>query len=284
VFIERYGSYRARRRAFTLIELLVVIAIIAILAAILFPVFAQARAKARQATCTSNLRQLTMGTRMYSQDYDENFPYWNWIRSCNWSASGCNGTGRAESLWFSAIFPYVKNGPVYADPSDNTFMTPANSNVSWWIEGDLLAAGVHPALLNQAISYGMNEPLHFGELYGDGSGPTSEATLDKPAQTLLLADSITTSTGSPYAGNGEYRVPDPNNPNDAAHNCLIRRVSYPGQNDGTWVEDPCNQALPEWDSGSRHSAGAMIGYADGHVAFLRNSRVTIDLFKGTQTR
>jgi len=61
---------------FTLIELLVVIAIIAILAAILFPVFAQARAKARAATCLSNLKQLTLGFVMYSQDADETFPQW----------------------------------------------------------------------------------------------------------------------------------------------------------------------------------------------------------------
>jgi prepilin-type N-terminal cleavage/methylation domain-containing protein len=185
VFMKRNDSQGARRSAFTLIELLVVIAIIAILAAILFPVFAQARAKARQATCTSNLKQLNLGVQMYMQDYDANFPYWNWIRSCNWAPSGCNGTGRAESLWFNAIFPYVKNGGVYADLSDNTVMTPANSNVSWWIQGDLLAAGVQPALLNQQISYGMSEPLHFGELYGDGSGPTAEAQLEKPAQMAL---------------------------------------------------------------------------------------------------
>jgi prepilin-type N-terminal cleavage/methylation domain-containing protein len=60
-----------QRRGFTLIELLVVIAIIAILAAILFPVFAQAREKARSAACLSNLKQVGMATRMYSQDYDE---------------------------------------------------------------------------------------------------------------------------------------------------------------------------------------------------------------------
>ena len=64
------AAFVARRKAFTLIELLVVIAIIAILAAILFPVFAQARAKARQASCTSNLKQLTTGIIMYYQDYD----------------------------------------------------------------------------------------------------------------------------------------------------------------------------------------------------------------------
>src|SRR6476659_7957797 len=64
-------SYQKQRRGFTLIELLVVIAIIAILAAILFPVFAQARAKARQATCLSNLKQISLGLSMYAQDYDE---------------------------------------------------------------------------------------------------------------------------------------------------------------------------------------------------------------------
>ena len=68
--MRRQGS----PRGFTLIELLVVIAIIAILAAILFPVFAQAREKARQATCLSNLKQLSLGVLMYVQDYDEQFP------------------------------------------------------------------------------------------------------------------------------------------------------------------------------------------------------------------
>ena len=67
-------SSRSRTSAFTLIELLVVIAIIAILAAILFPVFAQAREKARQTSCLSNMKQIGLGLLMYTQDYDEQFP------------------------------------------------------------------------------------------------------------------------------------------------------------------------------------------------------------------
>src|SRR5437899_3579592 len=71
---------KTTKRAFTLIELLVVIAIIAILAAILFPVFAQAREKARQASCISNLKQIGMGIMQYVQDFDETYP-------CNWYVS-----------------------------------------------------------------------------------------------------------------------------------------------------------------------------------------------------
>jgi prepilin-type N-terminal cleavage/methylation domain-containing protein/prepilin-type processing-associated H-X9-DG protein len=93
-----------KRRGFTLIELLVVIAIIAILAAILFPVFAQAREKARQITCTSNLKQIGLGIMMYQQDYDETYPFNDWI----------NGAVPIEEQWYNAIGPYVKNGQSYS--------------------------------------------------------------------------------------------------------------------------------------------------------------------------
>ncbi len=74
------------RRGFTLIELLVVIAIIAILAAILFPVFAKAREKARQSSCLSNMKQIVLGTMQYAQDYDERLPM-------RWLATDSAGTG-----------------------------------------------------------------------------------------------------------------------------------------------------------------------------------------------
>ena len=95
------------RRGFTLIELLVVIAIIAILAAILFPVFARAREKARQASCLSNLKQLGLATAMYVQDYDERFG-----RHCH-----CCPEPNNHPCKLAAIYPYVKNTQLYACPS-----------------------------------------------------------------------------------------------------------------------------------------------------------------------
>jgi len=97
------------RKGFTLIELLVVIAIIAILAAILFPVFAKAREKARQASCQSNLKQLALASLMYAQDYDGIVPGWNF-------GSDCNNPG-VGAWWKHVIYPYVKNGQLYICPS-----------------------------------------------------------------------------------------------------------------------------------------------------------------------
>src|ERR1043166_5937211 len=105
------------RRAFTLIELLVVIAIIAILAAILFPVFAQARDSARQSTCLSNGKQIGTGLMMYAQDYDENLPSWPYNGTSDIRKSPTFVSGWGYSIWVPAIMPYVKNEGVFACPN-----------------------------------------------------------------------------------------------------------------------------------------------------------------------
>lgn len=101
------------KKGFTLIELLVVIAIIAILAAILFPVFAKAREKARQASCLSNLKQIGLATMSYTTDYDEMLPGDN-------NGANCNAALRTGGLAPHTIMPYVKNTQVFLCPSRRT--------------------------------------------------------------------------------------------------------------------------------------------------------------------
>jgi prepilin-type N-terminal cleavage/methylation domain-containing protein/prepilin-type processing-associated H-X9-DG protein len=128
---------RSTHRAFTLIELLVVIAIIAILAAILFPVFAQAREKARQTACLSNTKQIGTALMMYVQDYDETLPF---------NDNGPDFAPSKAQCTFDVVQPYLKNTQVYDCPSaaadkvrifmdyDNTkrpFITYAINNVYW---------------------------------------------------------------------------------------------------------------------------------------------------------
>jgi len=127
-------NIRNNRQAFTLIELLVVIAIIAILAAILFPVFAQAREKARSASCLSNQKQLGLATLMYSQDYDELMPlttsningqwltnFWHLVPP-TWSSLQTHpAVIGSQFQWANTIQPYVKNYGILACPSAPEF-------------------------------------------------------------------------------------------------------------------------------------------------------------------
>lgn len=107
-------STHKRRKGFTLIELLVVIAIIAILAAILFPVFARARENARKASCLSNMKQIGLGILQYSQDYDE-------LMVRGWTGNNgylCNQQGADRWKWMDSIMPYVKSEQIFNCPSD----------------------------------------------------------------------------------------------------------------------------------------------------------------------
>ncbi len=153
-----------RQRGFTLIELLVVIAIIAILAAILFPVFARAREKARQTSCLSNQKQIALGILMYAQDYDEILPRYGY---------GMN------ILWYEQIQPYLKNQQVLICPSGTG--TNCTSPVH------------HPEfdarLRHGAISYAYNiyrSPYSGGTFWGPGRRALAE--IDQPADCILTAD------------------------------------------------------------------------------------------------
>ncbi|MCW3062227.1 MAG: prepilin-type N-terminal cleavage/methylation domain [Capsulimonas sp.] len=151
-------NYRSNQNGFTLIELLVVIAIIAILAAILFPVFAKAREKARQISCASNLRQIGLGFMQYTQDNDENYPT---------GSAGFLGQG-----WAGTVYPYVKSTGVFKCPDDST------------------GPQTNGAIVSYPVSYGGN--LNF--LRTDGGNANDPhtgqalASLNSPAKTVLLCE------------------------------------------------------------------------------------------------
>jgi len=118
-FSPRRSEPSRSRRGFTLIELLVVIAIIAILAAILFPVFARAREAARTSSCLSNTKQIGSATMMYVQDYDEIFPWmWQGGAGSAWvHIPDGETTASNYYTWAEFIYPYVKNKGVFQCPS-----------------------------------------------------------------------------------------------------------------------------------------------------------------------
>ncbi|RYX81022.1 DUF1559 domain-containing protein [bacterium] len=159
----------SRRSAFTLIELLVVIAIIAILAAILFPVFARARENARRASCQSNLKQIGLGVLQYVQDYDETYPL---------NTRGGTTGGNDFALWMVNIYPYVKSTQIFACPSGKN--TQSLSFTS-------------PALTFPWIrSYGMSELVA-----GSFNNPIKAAQVGRTAEMALLGDCTFTIWNSP---------------------------------------------------------------------------------------
>ena len=180
----------SKHHGFTLIELLVVIAIIAILAAILFPVFAKAREKARQTSCLSNEKQIGLGLIQYSQDYDEMLTK-AWYGNAGYNPSDPNPAS-TKYKWMDAIYPYVKSTQVFTCPDFNDDLGQGMSGKYTTFDKLTSPDDTHYG------SYAMNAAYWDGALNDNGvsspgaspGGTTSLklSTLDHPATTAWVAD------------------------------------------------------------------------------------------------
>ncbi len=160
---------KGRRTGFTLIELLVVIAIIALLAAILFPVFARARENARRSACQSNMKQIGLGMIQYIQDYDERMPLNHYDE------------GALHLTWHSFIYPYVKNTQVYVCPSHSKEV---NANFTIKDTGENVPAGY------MANSFGKFTATGAAQAPMEYTAPSmSMAQMVSVADTILVAES-----------------------------------------------------------------------------------------------
>jgi prepilin-type N-terminal cleavage/methylation domain-containing protein/prepilin-type processing-associated H-X9-DG protein len=179
-------SLRGTRSAFTLIELLVVIAIIAILAAILFPVFGRARENARRSSCQSNLKQIGLGIVQYTQDYDERMPASGYMTKRLEGASDPN-LERFGS-WQQTIFPYVKSRQVFACPSNQRSSRRIDSTNSNW-GGQIIPEGIPVSYMANAIATSGNwapSGTPMTVIYKSGQTTKTLAQLISPAQTIMV--------------------------------------------------------------------------------------------------
>lgn len=243
---------RGYRKGFTLIELLVVIAIIAILAAILFPVFAQAREKARQTTCTSNSNQVLKAFLMYINDYDETMPLAFPLQQDRWTFNAIVTTPYdwrpstpavyeiRRSVWANAIQPYMKNFDAYGCPS----------GVEWRVSG--VPEYNNPARPPAPMTFAYNGLLHR----------YSYAGIAKPAQLIMAWEGLgkTKTMGFSWS-NFSLNCTQ----SETQASCVYRGGNtYPCS---VIIVNDLNQWYPNtfWV----HNYGITFGFADGHVTWRR---------------
>jgi prepilin-type N-terminal cleavage/methylation domain-containing protein/prepilin-type processing-associated H-X9-DG protein len=262
---NRKGKNHMKRSGFTLIELLVVIAIIAILAAILFPVFAKAREKARQTSCASNLKQLGLGFVQYVQDYDEMYPSGS-VSTGGWGAYGVG--------WAGQIYSYVKSVGVYQCPDDST--------------------GVHPGDNAPYVSYAYNVlipgsfwvNIYPGGAWDPAGVSGAGAKLTAPASTVLLTECAGTwanLTGTPNdmvssnefspVSTGDQIYDDAASSIDAGQYGLQRRSMTLQDGFIEGGRHPSSDGLTFPNDG-RHTDGSNFLMADGHVKWLKGTAVS----------
>lgn len=260
------------RRGFTLIELLVVIAIIAILAAILFPVFAQARAKARQTACLSNLRQIGTAMMMYVQDSDETFPTsWakGWVGDPNFFVQPYMKSTKillCPERTISTADAETVCGPAAGDPYGTYYLTPADGGRD------------NPTNEPNLWGYGFNSGVNWD----DGTGLFQDPSQDPPApnggQSITIqfgGVSVTTTVrGTPKVGKAlaavaapaqTFMEADTNEPPLSSIQLDAMRpldANYPG-----YTNSPCEKLIR--DPKARHNGGYDYLYVDGHVKWQK---------------
>ncbi len=234
---------RTKNSAFTLIELLVVIAIIAILAAILFPVFAQAREKARQTACLSNTKQLGLGIMQYVQDYDETYPLGGFS-----SGTGAIGAGQsATDRWYKAISPYTKNTLIRSCPSAKVAVEPNSTYTTNY--------GIHSDIA-KFISSATSAPS------------LAMADITNTAGTLLLADAQTVDLATVNRTDSTTWLKAETN---SAVDWDIKGLRFVLNGPSYFTTTSNSNA--RWPS-PRHVGGTNIAYCDGHSKWMKIEQLT----------
>ncbi|MDX1934405.1 MAG: prepilin-type N-terminal cleavage/methylation domain-containing protein [Capsulimonadales bacterium] len=262
---------------FTLIELLVVIAIIAILAAILFPVFAQARAKARAITCLSNLKQVGLGALMYVQDYDETvIPTRIWGTEATVGVhtdanNQWNYTGKREwrQFWPYLIQPYVKNFGIVGCPD-----MPSADGPFWAINPENTTKGTSLAINDMMATWGGDSGDQApGTINGE---PVAYAAINKPAEMVHFADSAAIFNGGgswgAWDGSNAGRQAFLNNPDDySAFQKMTNGAMFFNPNRLSWesTTEPTLVPVP------RHNGMCNVVFFDGHAKAIRLSQYWI---------